>query len=80
MAVITDYIITDADINAAHVGAQPDILRGTAAQNKQAFDNYGDMISEHFNNLITYLEADTQATIDDSTLLLYTGLGWTPSE
>lgn len=76
MAVATDYKITQANIQAVHVGAQPTILRGSAAQNKQVFDNYGDMISEHFNNLCEFIENNISETIDRSVLTLYASLGW----
>lgn len=77
---ITDYKITSAQVNAVHVGAQPNVLRGTAAQNKQVFDNYSDMIVEHINNLIDFLDNDTQAVVDPDVLTLYASLGWTPDE
>ena len=74
---LSDYKITTAQVNAAHVGAQPNTLRGTAAQNKQAFDNYPDLITEHFNDLVDELDNEISATIDSDVLLLYTALGWT---
>lgn len=72
----TDYKITTAEVNAARVGSQPTILRGSAAQNKQVFDNFGDLIVDHFNDLCDFIETDTSATVDRDVLLLYASLGW----
>lgn len=77
MAVATDYKITTADVQGAHVEAQPTILRGSAQQNKQVFDKYSDMITEHFNDLCDFIATDTSATIDRNVLVLYQSLGWT---
>lgn len=75
---ITDYTITSAQVNAAHVEAQPNILQGTATQNKQVFDKYCDLITEHFNGLIAELNTNMSPVIDNSVLELYTSLGWIP--
>ena len=80
MSVATDYKISTADIQGAHVGAQPTVLQGSAAQNKQVFDNYPDMIVTHFNNLCDFISNDTSATIDRDVLTLYASLGWVASE
>lgn len=72
----TDYKITTADVQAVHVEAQPTILRGSATQNKQVFDQYSDMIVEHFNDLCDFIETDTSATVDRDVLVLYALLGW----
>ena len=58
------------------VGAQPTTLRGSAAQNKQAFDNYCDMIATMHNGLCDYLYTDTSSVIDHSVLVIYAALGW----
>ena len=71
-----DYKISTADVQGAHVEAQPTILRGSATQNKQVFDKYCDMIVEHFNDLCDYVDTDTSATVDHDVLLLYASLGW----
>ncbi len=76
MSAITDYLITDADVNEVHVEAQPTVLRGTAQQNKQVFDKYSDMIVEHFNDLIGFLQIGTSTEIALSVLQLYASLGW----
>lgn len=72
----SDYTITSADINSVHVEAQPTVLKGTALQNKQVFDKYCDMISAHFNGLVTELESTVSPTIDSAVLALYASLGW----
>ena len=77
MAVASDYKISTADIQAVHVEAQPNILRGSAAQNKKVFDRYSDLIASRFNSLCDLVDDDTSAVIDRSTLLLYASLGWT---
>lgn len=73
---ITDYTITSAQVNEVHVEAQPTVLQGTATQNKQVFDKYCDLITAHFNGLITELNTSISPTIDSSTLALYASLGW----
>ena len=73
---ITDYKITNADVQAVHVEAQPTVLRGSAQQNKQVFDAYGDMVTTHFNDLCDYLEVNMGESIDRSVLLLYASMGW----
>ena len=73
---VTDYKIDPAEVNAVHVEAQPTILKGSATQNKQAFDAYPDMITSHLNDLIDFLATDTSMVIDGSVLLLYASLGW----
>lgn len=72
----TDYKISLADVQGAHVEAQPTILKGSATDNKKVFDAYSDMIVEHFNNLCDFVESDTSATVDRDVLLLYASLGW----
>jgi acyl-CoA reductase-like NAD-dependent aldehyde dehydrogenase len=72
----TDFKITDAEVQAVHVEAQPDVLQGTAQQNKKVFDAYNDMIVEHYNDLCEFIESDMSATISEDTELLYESLGW----
>ena len=81
MADARDYkIVGNTELTGSatelRVGAQPTVLRGTAAQNKQAFDNYCDMIATKHNSLCDFLYSDTSATIDHDVLLLYASLGW----
>lgn len=76
MAVATDYKISSADVAAVHVEAQPTILKGSATQNKQVFDKYSDMITDHFNDLCDFVASDTSATIENSVLILYASIGW----
>lgn len=76
MAQASDYIISDADKNAVNVASQPTVLRGTAEQNKQAFDNYCDLIRTHFNDLCAYVDTDTSAEIAVSVKTQYAALGW----
>ena len=72
----TDYKITAADVQVAHVEAQPTVLRGSATQNKQVFDKYSDMIVSHYNGLCDYVDQNMSQTIDHDVLLLYASLGW----
>lgn len=76
MATARDYEISSADIAGVHVEAQPTVLRGSAQQNKQVFDKYSDMISEHFNGLCGYIDDNVSEEIDRSVLQLYAALGW----
>ena len=78
---ITDYKIvgnTEKRDSASglRVGAQPNVLRGTAAQNKQVFDNYCDMIATKHNDLCDYLDTNLSVAIDAEVLALYASLGW----
>ena len=75
---ITDYKITQGDVAAVHVEAQPTVLQGSALQNKRVFDAYSDMIVEHFNNALDAIEGDTSAVVDPDVLTLYMSLGWIP--
>ena len=76
----TDYIITPADASNVNVQSQPDILQGTASANKKVFDNYCDMIVDHFNDLCTYIENQIGTEVDDEVLALFVADGWTPDE
>ena len=76
MAGITDYIITTADVQEAHVEAQPTVLHGSATDNKKVFDKYSDMITAHFNGLVGYLEQDKSTVVAQSVQTLYESLGW----
>lgn len=76
MAGASDYIISEADKNAVNVASQPTVLRGTAEQNKQAFDNYCDLIRARFNDLCGYVDSDTSAEIATSVKQQYAALGW----
>lgn len=58
------------------VGAQPTVLKGSASQNKQVFDNYCDMIATRHNQLCQFLNDTTSTAIDHSVLTLYASLGW----
>lgn len=83
MAGLQDYKIVgntelSGSANELRVGSQPTVLRGTAAQNKQAFDNYCDLIATLHNGLCDYLETGLSPTIDRSVLELYQSLGWIP--
>ena len=72
----SDYIISQAEINAVHVAAQPDKLRGTAAQNKHVFDAYCDLIAQKHNAFVNY-NAGTE-DIDPAVLALAAEMGWVP--
>lgn len=71
MAKFDDYKIKQSDIDAVHVGAAPDILTGTAAQNKSIFDGYADMISEKFNEFVEFLGQQDTSEIDQSVIEKY---------
>ena len=55
---VTDIKITQTDIDsvAIHTSVAGDRLSGSVLENKQVFDNYPDMIVEHFNDLCDYTE------------------------
>ena len=77
MAVATDYIISTADVQGAHVEAQPTVLRGSATENKRVFDRYSDMIVEHFNGLCNFISDERSTEIDRDVLIYYRDvLGW----
>lgn len=72
----TDFKISSAEVNNVHVEAQPNVLRGTATQNKQVFDKYSDLITDHFNDLCDYIDEDTSTVIDNAVLQYYASIGW----
>lgn len=76
MSVATDYKISSADVNAVHVEAQPNVLQGTATQNKQVFDRYSDMITEHFNGLCDFISTDLTSEVDSDVIAYYISIGW----
>lgn len=73
---ISDYTITQNEVQAVHVEAQPTVLKGTAQQNKQVFDKYSDLIVSKFNGLVGELENSLSPEIDSSVLAIYASLGW----
>ena len=75
---ITDYKITQAEIEQVHVEAQPTVLRGSPQQNKQVFDAYPELIIEKFNGALDEIANDTSAEIDRDVLELYMSIGWIP--
>lgn len=52
---LTDYKISDAEINEKHVEAQPDELTGTPDENKSVFDTLVEFVVEKLNGLIDFL-------------------------
>lgn len=80
MAGASDYIISPEDAAGVNVVSQPDVLRGTAAENKQAFDNYSNLIKDRFNSLCSYVDTNTSSEVANSVKALYLTLGWTPDE
>lgn len=82
MSVASDFkIIGNTELTGSaseyRVGAQPTILRGTPAQNKQAFDNYCDMISTQHNALCDYLDLNISSEVDIDVQRYYANiLGW----
>lgn len=75
---ITDYKISQSDIEQVHVEAQPTVLQGSAQQNKQVFDAFPLMIVEKFNGALEEIANDTSAEIDRDVLELYQSIGWIP--
>lgn len=74
-----DCQILPTDVAVVNVKSQPTILRGSPTDNKAVFDNYCDMIVEHFNDLCEVVDAgDAASEIAPSVLTLYGSLGWTP--
>lgn len=47
---------TDKDSVSVHTVVATDRLTGTVLQNKQIFDAYPDLITEHFNDLCDYIQ------------------------
>ena len=81
MASATDYKVVGNIANTAsatelRVGAQPTILQGDPADNKQVFDNYCDMIATRHNQLCDFVAADVSAEVALSVKTLYHNLGW----
>lgn len=81
MADARDYkVVGNTELTGSatelRVGAQPTVLRGSEAQNKQAFDNYCDMIATKHNALCEFLYSNQSTEIDHSVLLIYASLGW----
>lgn len=74
----TDFKITDAEIAAVHVEAQPDVLQGSAQQNKKVFDAYCDKLAEKHNGLCDHVADNTDTVIHRDVLTFYESLGWTP--
>lgn len=78
-----DYKI-DGNINLSgsanefRVGAQPTVLKGSPADNKQVFDNYCDMIATKHNGLCEYLHSERSTVVDQEVITLYESLGWIP--
>lgn len=76
MSSALDYVIDAADIASVNVASQPTVLRGTAAQNKQVFDNYSNLIASRFNSLCAFVDSDTSAEVAASVQAIYANLGW----
>ena len=74
--VVVGNITNTGNATELRVGAQPTLLKGSASQNKQVFDNYCDMIATRHNQLCTFLDSNMSTEIDHSVLLLYASLGW----
>lgn len=78
MAQAADFKITSAEANNVHVQGQPDILQGSAQQNKAAFDAYSELIRNRFNGLCDFIDTDTSTVIDRDVLEYYVSIGWIP--
>lgn len=72
----SDFIISDTAKNEVNVLSQPTVLRGTAEENKQVFDNYCDLIRTRFNALCSYVDMGTSTEIAQVVKELYYELGW----
>lgn len=73
---ISDYKITESDINASHVQSAEDTLKGTAQQNKAVFDRYSDMIVEKFNGFVDYVSDQSPDEIDEEVKQQFKNAGW----
>ena len=74
---LTDYKITETDVNPVRVVGRTSTLQGTVEENQQVFDDYSDMIVDKFNNLVEYLGQTSEVVIDDEVIELYRSMGWT---
>lgn len=77
MAVALDYVITEAQKNEVNVASRPTVLRGTAEENKQAFDGYCDLIRTRFNGLCGYIDGAISTEVVLSVRTQYLALGCT---
>ena len=73
---MSQWKISAADINGAHVEGNPRILKGTVIQNQQVFDKYCDMIAGKFNDFVDHVEDDLGVNIAEETIEAYEALGW----
>jgi hypothetical protein len=69
----SDHKITNAEIAAVHVEAQPDTLQGSAQDNKKVFDRYCDMIAGKHNSLCDYVGSQSPA-VDSAVVALFNSL------
>lgn len=70
MAVI-DYKITQGEIDNAHVQKQDTILKGSPEQNKTVFDLYPELIKDHFNDFIDFVDGGGLPTGDEIKRAVY---------
>lgn len=56
MSTITDKKITDGQRDAVRVQHQPNRLTGTPKQNQKVFDDYAELIREHFNDAMDAID------------------------
>lgn len=55
---ITDYKITDNEINTYNVKSAPDTLKANAQSNKNRFDRLGEFFISKYNSLLDFIQGD----------------------
>lgn len=75
MSTITDKKITDGQRNAVWVQHQQDRLTGTPQQNKAVFDEYSELIREHFNEAMDAIDGRIATNDSDIEQLKETDAG-----
>ena len=80
MSSLSTYKITNAEVENAQVEGRDRVLRGTVRQNQSVFDEYADLITRKFNDLVDAVDSTYVVNIDDETIEAYQDIGWTREE
>lgn len=80
MSSLSTYKITNAEVENAQVEGRDRVLRGTVRQNQSVFDEYADLITRKFNDLVDAVDNTYVVNIDDETIEAYQDIGWTREE
>ena len=80
MSSLSTYKITNAEVENAQVEGRDRVLRGTVRQNQSVFDEYADLITRKFNDLVDAVDSTYVVNIDDETIEAYHDIGWTWGE